>query len=184
MPEPHISGDVVWQGAPKFGVGVVVSAGAHGRIRIGRGVHIKSGACLQAYNGYIEIEDRVSIGENCVIYGHGGVHFGKSCAIGPLCFIGSQEHILTDRIPLRYSGEKLLPTTIGESAIVSASCMISSGTRIGRGALIGAGSLVFDDIPAQCLAYGSPCRMIQPTLHNPLYGWRGKANSQDDAQDH
>lgn len=39
--------------------------------------------------------------------------------------------------------------------------MIMPGVTIGDGSVIGAGSLVTKDIPANCLAYGSPCKVIR-----------------------
>ena len=38
---------------------------------------------------------------------------------------------------------------------------IMSGVSIGDGAIIGAGSVVIDDIPANVLAVGNPCKVIR-----------------------
>jgi acetyltransferase-like isoleucine patch superfamily enzyme len=35
------------------------------------------------------------------------------------------------------------------------------GRRIGAWTVIGAGSVVIDDIPAECTAVGTPCRVIK-----------------------
>ena len=39
--------------------------------------------------------------------------------------------------------------------------MIMPGVTIGDNSVIGAGSIVTKDIPANVLAYGSPCRVIR-----------------------
>lgn len=105
MAKANISGHVEFAEHVRCGVGVVVAAGTHGTIVIGRGVNLRAGVCLHAYNGEIRLGNRVSIGEHCVVYGHGGVYLEDACAIGPLTFIGSQEHILSGKVALRFSGE-------------------------------------------------------------------------------
>jgi acetyltransferase-like isoleucine patch superfamily enzyme len=166
-----IVGNVVTVGEWKCGAFVSIDAGARGKIVLGRSVNLKSGVKLIAYGGEIVLEDRVSIGENTVIYGHGGVHIARASAIGPLCFIGSQEHIKAKELPLRFSGETAAKTTIGEGAIISAGCVVTAGVSVGLRAFVGAGSLVFSDVPDHYLAYGSPCRPVELIERNPLYGW-------------
>jgi len=38
---------------------------------------------------------------------------------------------------------------------------VMPGVTIGDGSIIGSGSVVFDDIPARCIAAGNPARVIR-----------------------
>ena len=50
------------------------------------------------------------------------------------------------------------PTRICKGAIIGVNVTILGGVTIGENALIGADSLVTKDIPANCTAYGRPCK--------------------------
>ena len=39
--------------------------------------------------------------------------------------------------------------------------MVMKGVSIGENSIIGAGSIVTKDIPANCVAVGSPCKVIR-----------------------
>ncbi|MDG4719707.1 MULTISPECIES: acyltransferase [Thalassospira] len=153
-----------------------LNAGRTGVIEIGNGCNIKAGVRLVSYGGKITLGNRVSIGENTVIYGHGDVNIGESTAIGPLTFVGSQEHIRSDQGPLRNTGEEFKEVIIGSGVIISAACVVTAGVSIGDKAFIGAGSLVFHSVPSGVLAFGSPCRPIQKIERNPLEGWNDEEN--------
>ncbi|MDR2046355.1 MAG: sugar O-acetyltransferase [Clostridiales bacterium] len=53
------------------------------------------------------------------------------------------------------------PVKIGRSVWIGANAVILPGVTIGDNSVIGAGSLVTRDIPANVVAYGSPCRVIR-----------------------
>jgi acetyltransferase-like isoleucine patch superfamily enzyme len=173
------TGNVVVGSGTSIGPFVSLHAGKHGSIRIGPGCNIKAGARLVAYGGSIVLGARVSVGENSVVYGHGSVQIGESVAIGPLCFIGSQEHIRTSGQPNRFTGELVRDVIIDDGALISASCVITAGVTIGRYSFIGAGSLVFRNVEAGMLAYGSPAKCIDRIGPSPLYGWSGYIDEVD-----
>ena len=52
--------------------------------------------------------------------------------------------------------------TIGKNVWIGASTTILPGVSIGDNSVIGAGSLVTKDIPANVVAYGSPCQERRP----------------------
>ena len=54
------------------------------------------------------------------------------------------------------------PITIGNHVWIAAGVIVCGGVTIGDGAVIGAGSVVTHDIPAGCLAFGNPCRVVRP----------------------
>lgn len=46
--------------------------------------------------------------------------------------------------------------------------MIMPGVTIGKNSVIGAGSVVTRDIPANVVAFGTPCRVIRPITDEDL----------------
>lgn len=57
--------------------------------------------------------------------------------------------------------ETAKPIHVGNNVWFGASVKVLPGVTIGDNAVIGAGSLVTKDIPANTLAYGSPCRPVR-----------------------
>jgi acetyltransferase-like isoleucine patch superfamily enzyme len=61
-----------------------------------------------------------------------------------------------------YSGNELdEPVKIGDDVWIGAQSIILAGSTIGSGSVIGAGSVVKGVIPPNCLAAGSPARIIR-----------------------
>ncbi len=52
------------------------------------------------------------------------------------------------------------PVIIEDNVFIGLQCIILKGVRIGENTVIGAGSVVFNDIPANCIAVGNPCKVI------------------------
>lgn len=50
---------------------------------------------------------------------------------------------------------------IGSNVWIGAGTVIVPGVSIGENTVIGAGSVVTRDIPANCVAYGTPCRVAR-----------------------
>ncbi|PCI86427.1 MAG: maltose acetyltransferase [Hyphomicrobiales bacterium] len=53
------------------------------------------------------------------------------------------------------------PIVVGEKCWIGGGAIIMGGVTIGDGTTIGAGSVVTKDIPARCVAVGSPARVIR-----------------------
>ncbi len=68
-----------------------------------------------------------------------------------------------------------LPVHIGRNCWIGAGAILMPGVTVGDNTVIGAGSLVTRDIPANVVAYGSPCRVIREiSEHDRTYYWREK----------
>lgn len=59
------------------------------------------------------------------------------------------------------------PVVIGDRVWIGASVTILGGVSIGDDAVIGAGSVVTGDIPASCVAYGVPCKVVRAIDDEP-----------------
>jgi sugar O-acyltransferase (sialic acid O-acetyltransferase NeuD family) len=94
---------------------------------------------------------------------------GVNCEIADYVSIGMHVGIAADvRIGTgaSVSGGSILnrAVRIGEKTFVGSSTTIVPEISVGNGCVIGAGSLVLDDIPDNCIAYGSPCRVVKQNL--------------------
>ncbi len=107
---------------------------------------------------------KLSIGEGTFLnYGvsisaHQEVSVGKNCLIGNYVNVmDSDYHDLVDhRLPGKCS-----PVIIEDDVWLGTRAIVLKGVRIGRSAVVGAGSVVTSDIPANCLAFGVPARVVR-----------------------
>lgn len=53
------------------------------------------------------------------------------------------------------------PIVIEDNVFIGANCVIRKGVTIGENTVIGMNSVVTKDIPANCVAVGSPCKVIR-----------------------
>lgn len=54
-----------------------------------------------------------------------------------------------------------LPVSIGDGSWIGGGVILLPGVTIGKGTVIGAGSIVTKDIPDNCVAVGTPCRVVR-----------------------
>lgn len=158
-------------------------------IRLGRGVFLDQEVYLHACPAGIELGDdtvvmhraelhvfnfralphafiRVGrgsfIGESVIIRGQGGVTIGDQVLIAPLAKILAVNHGFGDcHRPVLEQEITATGIVIEDGAWIGAGAAILDGVRIGRGAVIGANAVVTRDVPAHCLAVGSPARVIR-----------------------
>ena len=101
----------------------------------------------------------MDIGEGCVISLQAkldganprGIHIGRDSTVAFGSAILAHDYVRQIRTD----------TWIGERCYIGAHCIVLAGVRIGDGSIIAAGSIVMRDIPAGCLAYGNPARVIE-----------------------
>lgn len=110
---------------------------------------------------------------NCIFLDHGGIHIGDNVMLAPNVTILTVSHpLLADqRIVRKFPNsfepyrrgevEIVKPVTIGNNVWIASGAIILGGVNIGDNSVIGAGSIVTKDIPANVLAYGSPCKVIR-----------------------
>lgn len=102
----------------------------------------------------------IKIGNNCGFSGVSivadkGVIIGDNVAVGANTLIGDR-----DDHPERLHTTPQ-PIHIGQNVFIGMNCMVMKGVSIGDNSIIGAGSIVTKDIPANCVAVGSPCKVIR-----------------------
>lgn len=143
--------------------GVVIDASGRSEVAVGVRSKIKRGCTIRAFDGRVWIGDRVSIGEGCVITGHGGVSIGAGTLLAPQCVLAASQHLVdhTSSCAIRFNGETARGISIGEGAWLGAGVVVLDGVRIGDGAVVGAGAVVTKDLPEYSVSVGVPCRIIR-----------------------
>lgn len=112
---------------------------------------------------------RLTIGNNVGISGSSicattSVTIGDNVLIGSGCLITD-----TDAHPINYLDRRenkpnatlSKPIVIGNDVFIGARSIILKGVTIGDRAVIGAGSVVTQDVPADVVAAGNPCKVIK-----------------------
>lgn len=131
-----------------------------------------------------KISNLVGLNRNCIIatFGEGSkVKIGNNSGfsgtvIGAACLIEIGDNVLSganvlitdfDWHPIeptkRHTNEnvKSAPVKIGNNVWLGINSVILKGVTIGENTIIGANSLVVNDIPANVIAVGNPCKVIK-----------------------
>ncbi len=102
---------------------------------LGEGAFVGAGAVIQT---------GASIGSHAII--NTGAVIDHDCIIGDFTHIGPGA-VLSGAV------------SVGDDVLVGTGSVVIEGRKIGSRTLIGAGSVVVSDIPGNCTAFGSPCRI-------------------------
>ncbi len=125
-----------------------VNNSKHKRIIFGNDVQI---------NDYVHISaiEKVEIGNNVLMASHvyisdnsHGYYDGSNYDSSPLT-------------PPKDRAYKVAPVKIGDNVWIGEGVIVMPGVEIGSGCVIGAHSIVNKSIPANCIAVGSPARVIK-----------------------
>jgi maltose O-acetyltransferase len=114
--------------------------------------------CDDGYN--IRLGRNVYGNHNLVILDGALVTIGDNVAIGPNVVLSTSGHPVESAV--RVSGlEWVKPIVIGNNVWIGASVTVLPGVEIGENTTIGAGSVVTRSIPPNCVAVGSPCKVLR-----------------------
>jgi acetyltransferase-like isoleucine patch superfamily enzyme len=133
-------------------------------ITLGDRVYIGRNSSVYCKNGDILLADGVNISSSCTIMSSNRVEIGQGTVIGAYSYILSGgEYDYNSAVPFaEQTGTRSLgPLTIGKNCWLGARVTVLDGVNIGEHCVVGAGSLVTKSIPPNCLAVGSPARVIR-----------------------
>ena len=123
------------------------------------GCYIKS-PFLCEYGDYISLGRNFFANYNCKLLDGGKITFGDDVLVGPDCTFVTAIHP-TDPTRRLAGYQRFAPITVGNNVWFGAGVTVCPGVRIGDGCVIGAGSVVVQDIPANSVAVGNPCKVIR-----------------------
>lgn len=102
------------------------------------------------------------------------IYIGDNVMIAPNVTIITGSHPIEPQ--LREQGYQFnVDVHIGNNVWIGAGAIVMPGVNIGNNSVIGAGSVVTKDIPANVVAFGSPCKVIREIgEHDRTYYFRDK----------
>lgn len=123
------------------------------------------------YGTHIKL-GKVYINFNCNFVDDGMITVGDGTMFGPACTIATVGHpIRPDMREYMYTD----PVTIGKNCWIGENVTICPGVTIGDNSVIGAGSVVTKDIPANVVAFGTPCKVYREINdHDREYYYRDR----------
>lgn len=127
--------------------------------------------CIIRGKEFTTFGEDVWVGYFCLIDGSGGLTVGSKVSISSGVHIythDSSEYRRMDlpKDPVNGSHIKRASVKIGNNVQIGANSVIAPGVTIGDNVIIGALSFVNKDIPSNCVAVGSPCKVIRNYDHS------------------
>lgn len=119
---------------------------------IGRGVVIRPTAKF-IYPWKIAIGDYSWIGDDVVLYSIDRINIGCHCVISQKSYLCTASHDFNDPTFSLITAA----IEIGNGVWIATDCFVAAGVAIGANSIIGARSSIFRNIPAERIAWGSPC---------------------------
>jgi len=143
--------------------------GNNNTIIVGDNVRIKENCRFFIFgnNSKIIIGDNCSMTHDCQIEvqeENQSIRLGKNCMLSNHILIRTNDsHFIYDKTTrLRTNNPKSVD--IGEHVWLAAGVTILKGVHIGNGSVIGMNSIVTRDIPSDCIAVGSPSKVVKENI--------------------
>ena len=134
---------------------------------IGKGFYFQ-GPVQFNYGVHTFIGENFFANFNLTVLDDGKIYIGDNVCLGPNVSLMASTHplIAAERMGTDENGNIIMAEYAGEIHIgdrvwIACNTVVFGGVTIGSNSVIGAGSVVTKDIPANCLAYGNPCRPVR-----------------------
>lgn len=125
------------------------------------GKHVHFGKCVYANFNLTLVDDT-------------DIYVGDYTMFAPGVIVATAAHPILPELRERVC-QYNMPVHIGRNCWIGAGAIIMPGVTVGDNTVIGAGSLVTKDIPANVVAYGSPCRVIREiSEHDRTYYYKDR----------
>ncbi|GAA1622079.1 hypothetical protein GCM10009744_06630 [Kribbella alba] len=140
----------------------IVARPGHGRLILGKWVHLGDETRLRAHEGTLRIGDKVVFARDVTVNCYLDIEIGASTLIADWTYICDFDHKTEDLgLPIKDQGLVKSPVRIGPDCWLATKVTVLRGTDIGRGAVIGANSVARGNIPEYSLAVGIPAVVVR-----------------------
>lgn len=112
------------------------------------------------YGFNIAIGDRTFVNYDCVLLDCNRITIGSDVQFAPGVHVYTATHPI-DAKERRSGVEYALPVTIEDGVWLGGGAIVCPGVTIGENTVVGAGSVVVQDLPANVVAVGNPCRVVR-----------------------
>jgi acetyltransferase-like isoleucine patch superfamily enzyme len=155
--------DVVTEGMVFLGKGVELRARkGHGRIVIGRWVHLGDSNRLRAHEGTLRIGDKTVLGRENTFNCYLDVHVGAQCIVADWVYVCDFDHRIDDvRRPIKDQGIVKAPVHIGDDVWLGVKSSVLRGAQIGEGTVVAAHAVVRGEVPAFSVVAGVPGHVVR-----------------------
>jgi acetyltransferase-like isoleucine patch superfamily enzyme len=142
------------------GVEVSVRPG-HGRVVLGRWVHLGAGTVVRCHEGTLTIGDKCVLAQRVSVFGYLDIEIGDSTLIADGGYICDFDHRF-DRldVPIKDQGIAASRVRIGRDVWLGTRVTVTRGSVIGDGTVVGAHAVVTGTLPPRSVAVGVPARVI------------------------
>ena len=140
----------------------IVARPGHGRLILGKWVHLGDETRLRAHEGTLRIGDKVVFARDVTVNCYLDVEIGASTLIADWTYICDFDHKTEDLgLPIKDQGLVKSPVRIGPDCWLATKVTVLRGADIGRGAVIGANSVARGNIPEYAVAAGIPAVVVK-----------------------
>jgi len=137
----------------------------HGRIVLGRWVHIGDGTKLRAHDGTLRIGDKVVFGSDTRVNCQLDIEIGATTLVADWVYIADFDHRFEDLDrPIKDQGIAKAPVRIGPDVWLGTKCTVTRGVSIGRGSVVAAHAVVTRDVPPYQVVAGVPARVLRDRM--------------------
>lgn len=128
--------------------------------RLGEGSRVMPGLTVVRSQN-VTIGKNVVIMNNCLMMSAGGITIDDNALVAANAQLISNNHDLQEHMIITCS-----PVHLKRNCWIGAGATILPGVTVGENSVVGAGSVVTKDVPDNCIAVGSPARVIKQI--NPI----------------
>lgn len=134
----------------------------HGRLILGRWVHIGDASSIRCHEGTMRIGDKCVFGRHNTVNCYLDIEIGAATLVADWVYICDFDHITEDITrPIKDQGIVKSPVRIGPDVWLGVKSSVLRGAQIGRGAVVAAHAVVTKPIPAFAVAVGVPARAVR-----------------------